>query len=100
MFWEGVVIYSLFSDVFNDGRIGEEARRRRRRNRYLNEIAATHITCTTLFADSTKRKTCNVYIRSHENIIRSQRQKKLRWESMYYYTRRFVESANRVVHVI
>ena len=35
MFREGVVIYSLFSDVFNDGRIGEEARRRRRRNRYL-----------------------------------------------------------------
>ena len=38
MFRERVVIYSLFSDVFNDGRIGEEARRRRRRNRYLNEI--------------------------------------------------------------
>ena len=35
MFREGVVIYSLFSHVFNDGRIGEEARRRRRRNRYL-----------------------------------------------------------------
>ena len=38
MFRERVVIYFLFSDVFNDGRIGEEARRRRRRNRYLNEI--------------------------------------------------------------
>lgn len=38
MFRERVVIYSLFSDVFNDGRIGGEARRRRRRNRYLNEI--------------------------------------------------------------
>jgi hypothetical protein len=24
----------------------------------------------------------------------------VRWESMYYYTRRFVESANRVVHEI
>lgn len=43
MFRERVVIYSLFSDVFNDGRIGEEARRRRRRNRYLNEIRAMYI---------------------------------------------------------
>ena len=47
MFRERVVIYSLFSDVFNDGRIGEEARRRRRRNRYLFK---SHLFKTVLYA--------------------------------------------------
>ena len=47
MFREGVVTYSLFSDVFNDGRIGEEARRRRRRNRYLFK---SHLFKTVLYA--------------------------------------------------
>ena len=33
-------------------------------------------------------------------ILEVRDKKSLRWESMYYYTRRFVESTNRVVHVI
>ena len=88
MFREGVVIYSLFSDVFNDGRIGEEARRRRRRNRYLfkSHLFKNGIVCAGRRA---------MYILEVMRILLE-----VRWESMYYYTRRFVESANRVVHEI
>ena len=42
-----------------------------------------------------------MYILEVMRILFEVRDKKsLRWESMYYYTRRFVESTNRVVHVI
>jgi hypothetical protein len=42
-----------------------------------------------------------MYILEVMRILLEVKDKKtLRWESMYYYTRRFVESANRVVHVI
>jgi len=43
----------------------------------------------------------SMYILEVMRILFEVRDKKsLRWESMYYYTRRFVESTNRVVHVI